>query len=50
MVQRYANISIPVDLAKAIDDYIKDNKQLGYRSRAEFLVHLAREAIGKKSK
>lgn len=32
---KYTNISVPEGLAKAIDDYIKDNPKLDLRSRAQ---------------
>jgi len=32
---RYTNISVPDKLAKAIDDYIKNNPKLDLRSRAQ---------------
>jgi len=40
MRARYVNVSIPEDLAKKIDDFIKHVKS-GYSSRAEFV----REAV-----
>lgn len=32
---KYVNVSIPEGLAKAIDDYIKQNPKLDLRSRAQ---------------
>jgi metal-responsive CopG/Arc/MetJ family transcriptional regulator len=32
---RYVNVSVPDKLAKAIDEYIKDNPKLDLRSRAQ---------------
>ncbi len=32
---RYVNVSVPDKLAKAIDEYIKDNPDLDLRSRAQ---------------
>ncbi len=32
---RYVNVSIPDKIAKAIDEYIKDNPDLDLRSRAQ---------------
>lgn len=46
MRARYVNISIPEDLAKKIDEYIKKSK-LGFRSRAEFLSEAARKVLEK---
>ena len=47
MRSRYVNVSIPEDLAKQIDEYVKKSK-LGYRSRAEVLVEAVRKLIGNK--
>lgn len=38
---RYVNVSIHEDLAKKIDEYIKDSK-LGFRSRAEVVSEALR--------
>lgn len=42
---RYVNISITEDLAKRIDEYIKNAKE-GYRSRAEFISEAIRLRLG----
>lgn len=47
MRARYVNVSIPEDLAKKIDEYIKNSK-LGYRSRAEVVIEALRRLMGKK--
>jgi len=47
MRARYVNVSIPEDLSKKIDEYIKTSK-LGYRSRAEVLIEAVRILISKK--
>ena len=44
---RYVNISIHEDLAKKIDEYIKNSK-LGFRSRAEVVSEALRKLFGKK--
>ncbi len=46
MRARYVNISIHEDLAKEIDQYIKDSKR-GYRSRAEVLTDAVRRLLDK---
>ena len=35
MKAKYVNVSIPDKLARAIDEYIKDNPELDLRSRAQ---------------
>ena len=48
MGARYVNISIPEELAKKIDEYIKKSK-LGFRSRAEVVAEALRKwFVGKK--
>ena len=49
MRARYINISIHEDLAKKIDEYIKNSK-LGYRSRAEIVAEALRLLIVNKKK
>ncbi len=44
---RYVNVSIHEDLAKKIDEYIKNSK-LGFRSRAEVVSEAIRRLFGKK--
>lgn len=44
MRARYVNVSIPEELAKEIDRYVKKAKR-GYRSRAEFLSDAARRIL-----
>lgn len=44
MRAKYVNISIPEELAKEIDIYIKKTKR-GYRSRAEFLSDCVRRTL-----
>jgi len=44
---RYVNVSIHEDLAKKIDEYIKNSK-LGFRSRAEVVSEAVRKLISKK--
>ena len=44
MRAKYVNVSIPEELAKKIDEFIKKSK-LGFRSRAEFLVEAARKVL-----
>lgn len=46
MRARYVNISIPEELAKKIDDFIKKSK-MGYRSRAEVVIEALRRLIDK---
>ncbi|MFH1333160.1 MAG: ribbon-helix-helix domain-containing protein [archaeon] len=41
---KYVNISIHEDLAKQIDQYIKNSK-LGYRSRAEVVAEALRRIL-----
>ncbi len=45
---RYVNISIPDKLAKAIDEYIKDNPKLDLRSRAQVVNFALRLLFVKK--
>ena len=40
--ERYVGISMPVGLMKEVDEYLKDNPTLGYKSRAEFLKEATR--------
>ncbi len=47
MRAKYVNVSIPEELAKKIDEYIKKSK-LGYRSRAEVVGEALRKLIGLK--
>lgn len=42
---RYVNISITEELAKRIDDYVKNSNE-GYRSRAEFISEAVRIRLG----
>lgn len=42
---RYVNVSIPDKLAYAIDEYIKDNPKLDFRSRAQVVTHALRNMI-----
>ncbi|MEK6914987.1 MAG: ribbon-helix-helix domain-containing protein [Nanoarchaeota archaeon] len=42
---RYVNISIPEELVKEVDEFIKKSKS-GYRSRAEFLSEAIRFRLG----
>jgi len=49
MRARYVNISIHEDLAKKIDEYIKNSK-LGFRSRAEVVSEAIRRLLGMKEK
>lgn len=44
MRARYVNVSIHEDLAKKIDEYIKESK-LGFRSRAEVVSEAIRILI-----
>ena len=44
---RYVNVSIHEDLAKKIDEYIKNSK-LGFRSRAEVVSEALRKLFGEK--
>ena len=47
----YVNISVPDKLAKAIDEYIKDNPDLDWRSRAQVVNFALRMLfVGKLSK
>jgi len=46
MRARYINVSIPEELAKKIDEYIKKSK-LGFRSRAEVVAEALRRMFGK---
>ncbi len=45
---KYVNISVPDKLAKAIDDYIKDNPDLDLRSRAQVVNFALRMLFVKK--
>jgi len=45
---RYVNVSVPEGLAKAIDDYIKDNPKLDLRSRAQVVNFALRKLFTKK--
>ncbi len=47
---RYVNISVPDKLAKAIDEYIKDNPDLDLRSRAQVVNFSLRMLFVKKKK
>ena len=42
---RYINISIPDKLAEAINDYIKKNPKLDFRSRAQVVTHALRQML-----
>jgi metal-responsive CopG/Arc/MetJ family transcriptional regulator len=42
---RYVNVSIPDKLAHAIDEYIKDNPKLDFRSRAQVVIHALRDMM-----
>lgn len=42
---RYVNISIPDKLAEAIDEYIKENSDLDFRSRAQVVTHALRQMM-----
>lgn len=46
MRSKYVNVSIHEDLAKQVDDYIKNSK-LGYRSRAEVVSQAVRNLVRK---
>ena len=45
---RYVNISVPNKLAKAIDEYIKDNPKLDLRSRAQVVNFSLRKLFTEK--
>lgn len=47
MRAKYVNVSIPEELSKKIDEYIKKSK-LGYRSRAEVVIEALRRLMGEK--
>lgn len=47
MRAKYVNVSIHEELAKKIDEHIKNSK-LGYRSRAEVVSDAVRRLIKKK--
>ncbi len=47
---RYVNISVPDKLAKAIDEYIKDNPDLDLRSRAQVVNFSLRMLFVKRKK
>lgn len=42
---KYKNVSIPDKLADAIDKFIKDNKNLDFRSRAEVINYSVRQIL-----
>lgn len=42
---RYVNVSIPDKLANAIDEYIKNNSKLDFRSRAQVVIHSLRQML-----
>ena len=42
---RYVNVSIPDKLALAIDEYIKENPKLDFRSRAQVVIHALRNLL-----
>ena len=46
MRAKYINISVHEDLAKKIDEYIKNSKK-GYRSRAEVVSDAVRRLLSK---
>lgn len=46
MRARYVNVSIPEELAKKIDEYIRKSK-LGFRSRAEVVAEAVRRMLKK---
>jgi len=48
MVKAYVNIKLPEELAKEIDNLVKD-RTLGYRSRGEFVAEAARTLLIKVS-
>jgi metal-responsive CopG/Arc/MetJ family transcriptional regulator len=48
MRARYINVSIPEELAKKVDEFIKDSK-LGYRSRAEVVIEALRRLMNNKN-
>jgi len=35
--ERYIGVSMPIGLMKCVDEYLKNNPDLGYKSRAEFI-------------
>ncbi len=41
----YVTLKIPPELAKEIDEIIKNHPELGYRSRAEFVKEAIRKHI-----
>ena len=45
---KYVNVSIPDKLAKAIDDYIKENPKLDLRSRAQAVNFALRKLFTEK--
>jgi len=47
MRARYVNISIPEELAKRVDEFIKKSK-MGYRSRAEVVSEALRRLFTEK--
>ncbi len=49
MKAKYVNVSIPDKLAKAIDDYIKENPKLDLRSRAQVVNFALRKLFTEKS-
>lgn len=42
---RYVNVSIPDQLAHAIDEYIKKNPKFDFRSRAQVVIHALRQML-----
>ena len=48
MKAKYVNVSIPDKLAKAIDDYIKENPKLDLRSRAQVVNFALRKLFTEK--
>ena len=44
---KYTGVSIPKDLANAIDDHIECVKELSYSTRAEFIKEAIREKIAR---
>lgn len=47
---RYVNVSIPEGLAKAVDDFIKENPALDLRSRAQVVNFALRTLLFKQKK
>jgi metal-responsive CopG/Arc/MetJ family transcriptional regulator len=46
MRAKYVNVSIPEELAKKVDRYMKDSRS-GYRSRAEVVAEALRTLMNK---